>query len=306
MRSSWRHSGSVVSLADRPTLRSFLYAPGSSDRILAKVLDAGADAVICDLEDAVAPSHKVRARAQVAQLLTTRAAHAPCEVHVRINQDGDGFDTDDLDAVAQPALDAIRLPKCEDPAAIVALDRTLSRLEQARGLPEGRIRLYPTIESALGLDRARELASASPRVASLAFGPSDFAADLGLRSGDDRDATLLARSTLVTASRLAGIAPPVDGAFTALDDPDGLRSLAAWTRSLGFVGKSAVHPRQLDILHDVFTPTEDEIAVARRVVDSLDDDRATAVVDGGFVDPAVVARAQAVLALADDLSPTER
>jgi citrate lyase subunit beta / citryl-CoA lyase len=291
----------VVSLPEAPVLRSFLYGPGSNERILSKILTAGADAVILDLEDAVAPAHKDRAREVVGQLVREQAAEAACQVHVRINPEADGFSHLDVEGVVHSGLDAIRLPKCESPEPIAALDGQLMVLEAERGLAAGHVRLYPTIESVAGLDRARDLAAASPRVAALAFGPSDFAADLGLPGGDDRDATLFARSSLVVASRLAGIAPPVDGAYPALDDPEGLETLARWTRSLGFVGKSAIHPRQLEILHRVFTPTDDEVAAARRVVESLDDDHATAVVDGGFVDPAIVARARATLRLIDNL-----
>lgn len=277
--------------------RSYLYAPGSNERILAKVLDAGADAVILDLEDAVPLDQKISARAAVAALVAARAADVSCEVHVRVNVAASGgSDLDDVRAVVAPGLAALRLPKSEDPDDVRAVAALLDALEIERGMTPGAVRLYPTVESVVGLDRARELAASSPRVATLVYGPADLAADLGIPEPDDRDATLLARASLVLACRLAGVGAPVDGAYTAINDLEGLGATAAWARRLGFGGKSALHPRQLPVLHAVFTPTDEEVAHANAVVASLADGRAVAMVDGGFVDPAVVARARNVLA----------
>lgn len=277
--------------------RSYLYAPGSNERILAKVLDAGADAVILDLEDAVPLDQKISARAAVAALVAARAADVSCEVHVRVNVAASGgSDLDDVRAVVAPGLAALRLPKSEDPDDVREVAALLDALEIERGMTPGAVRLYPTVESVVGLDRARELAASSPRVATLVYGPADLAADLGIPEPDDRDATLLARASLVLACRLAGVGAPVDGAYTAINDLEGLGATAAWARRLGFGGKSALHPRQLPVLHAVFTPTDEEVAHANAVVASLADGRAVAMVDGGFVDPAVVARAHNVLA----------
>lgn len=277
--------------------RSYLFAPGSSPRVLGKVLGAGADAVVLDLEDAVAPQNKVAARAAVADLVVREAAAAPCEVHVRVNRTAGGYDTDDVAAVVGPGLRALRLPKAADAGEIAAVAALLDRLERDAGLEPGTVALYPTIESAAGVERARELAAA-PRVESLVFGAADFLADVGA-GGDGRDATLFARSTIVLASRTAGIAQPVDGAYTDLDDLDGLRRTTAWARSLGFFGRSAIHPRQLAVLHDVATPTPAELAWAREVA-AVSERGAAAVVAGGFVDAAVARRARAILALAPE------
>jgi citrate lyase subunit beta/citryl-CoA lyase len=279
-------------------LRSFLYAPGSRPDLLEKALDAGADAVILDLEDAVAPADKVTARRAVADLVARRAPAAACQVHVRVNRGPDGYDLDDVAAVVAPGLAALRLPKAVSAAEVAAVAELLDELEAARGLPAGTVGLYPTVETAAGVDRCRELATA-PRVVSLAFGAADFLADIGAHGGDGYEPTLLARSALVLASRVAGIAPPVDGAWTRLDDEEGLRRSSRWARSLGFAGRSAIHPRQLPVIHEVFTPTAEEIAWARRVVAALGERSATAVVDGGFVDPAAARRARRLLALAE-------
>ncbi|MBW3602947.1 MAG: CoA ester lyase [Actinobacteria bacterium] len=277
-------------------LRSFLYAPGSSERILSKVLGAGADAVVLDLEDAVAPQDKPAAREAVAALVAQQATGAPCEVHVRVNRAGRGWNRDDVAAVVAPGLAALRLPKAESGSGVAAVARLLDDHERACGMPVGTVGLYPTIESARGVEQARALAAA-PRVVALAFGAADFLADIGARGGDGRDATLLARSTLVLASRAAGIRAPADGAFTDLDDLEGLRDAASWARSLGFVGKSAIHPRQVEIIHAVFAPSPEERSWAEQVVAAAGGGAATAVVDGEFVDAPVLQRARAVLAL---------
>ncbi|MDD9207558.1 CoA ester lyase [Georgenia sp. 10Sc9-8] len=282
--------------------RSYLYAPGSKQRILDKALVAGADAIVCDLEDAVALPDKASARAAVGALVREHAEEAECAVHVRVNRSGDGWSADDLAAVLHPGLEALRLPKCESAEPVRLLDVRITELERERGLPVGSVQLYPTIESAAGAVAARDLARSSPRVAALVFGPSDFVADLGLMGSSQFEATVLARSTLVLESRAARIGRPVDGAFTDLSDSDGLRQLALRVRDLGFGGKSAIHPRQLPVLHEVFTPTADEVERAERIIDSLDERTATAVVDGSFVDPAIVTQAQAVLRLAERTS----
>ncbi|WP_162606516.1 HpcH/HpaI aldolase/citrate lyase family protein [Jiangella asiatica] len=285
-----------------PAHRSYLFAPGSNTRILGKVLDAGADAVVLDLEDAVAATDKASARSAVADLVRDRARGAPCAVHVRIDRDAAGHSTTDVDAVVHPGLAALRLPKCTGPDAVRAVDHQVTALERERGIPAGTIRLYPTIESAAGVLAAGAISRSSPRVAALVFGSVDFAADLGLPDLADDDATLLARSTLALQSRAAGIGRPVDGAFTDLADEQGLRRAATRARRLGFAGKSAVHPTQLPVLHEIFTPSPAEIARARAIVAGLDDDTATAVVGGAFVDAAVVAQARRILATAREPS----
>lgn len=280
-------------------LRSLLYAPGSREQILHKALDAGADAVIFDLEDAVAAADKPAARQAVADLIRTRATGTACQVHVRINRGPHGYDPDDLAAVVLPGLAALRLPKATSADEVAAAATLVGEVEQTRGLPSGSVGLYPTVETAAGVEAARALAAA-PRVVSIAFGSADFLADIGAHGGDGRDATLLARTTLVLASRTAGIGPPVDGAFTDLDDTDGLRRSTAWARSLGFFGRSAIHPRQLATIHEVFTPSPPELAWARQVLSALDSGAATAVVAGQFVDAPAVRRARDLLALGEE------
>jgi citrate lyase subunit beta / citryl-CoA lyase len=288
------------------SLRSYLYAPGSSARLLERVLHAGADAAVLDLEDAVPAGEKAAARTLVARRIEADAPDAPCEVHVRVNRAGAGYDADDLAAAVQPGLAALRLPKAEDPDVLRALDERLAVLEAGAGLAEGAVALYPIIESARGVWAAHALASASRRVARLAFGATDYLADIAATGAPDGPATWHARGHLVLASRVAGVAAPVDSVHTGVRDLDGLRTSARSARELGFFGKSIIHPAQVVPVHEVFTPTAAERDRAGRVLEALAaaerDGSAALVVDGEFVDAAVAARARHLLPSAKDRS----
>lgn len=282
--------------------RSYLYAPGSRPDICRKALAAGADAVVLDLEDAVAPADKATARQTVAALVN-EGRPLTCAIHVRINRRGDGYDHEDIQAVVGRGLDGLRLPKASNAEEIREVDRLLDEAEAAAGLERGSVGLYPTIESALGVVQATALASACGRVQRLAFGSTDFLADISApQIGDERDATLLARSQLVLAARVAGVGAPVDSVHTRVGDLAGLRAGAVFARSLGFFGKSIIHPSQIDPVHEIFTPGPDELAHARQVMDAFAEAGEGALLLGGtFVDPAVVARAEAIVTLAESL-----
>jgi citrate lyase subunit beta / citryl-CoA lyase len=256
-------------------IRSPLFAPASRPDRFEKAALSGADAVILDLEDAVAPEAKERAR----DMLRVDFTNLP--VLVRINAADTSYHSGDLAAVARIRPIAILLPKAESSASVSGL---------VECLPE--IPIVAIIESALGLANARQIA-AIPGVARLAFGSLDFCADIG--SAHTRDGLLSARSELVLASRLAGIAPPMDGVTTQIDDPEIARSDALHARELGMTGKLCIHPRQISPVLAAFAPGEEEIAGARRVLAS--GDGATAV-DGAMVDEPVRVRARAILAAA--------
>lgn len=285
----------------RPLHRSYLYVPGSEPTRMHKALDAGADAVILDLEDSVAPSEKATARRAVAEVVAARAAGSPAAVHVRINRTAAGFDLDDLAAVVAPGLLGLRLPKVESVQTVAALDDALSTREAEAGLPPGTVGLYPTVESARGVHVSAEVAAASDRVVRLAFGGADFLADIGASPANEGPATLVARSLVVLASRQAEVGQPIDSVHTRVDDDAGLRASATWARDLGFFGKSVIHPRQIPTVHEVFTPSTELVAWARSVLDAFERSARAGtgaiVVDGGFVDAAVAARARAVLDL---------
>jgi citrate lyase subunit beta / citryl-CoA lyase len=267
--------------------RSYLFAPGHKEKLLRRVFEAAADAVILDLEDAVPPAAKQQAREMVAEVLARRSAW------VRINAVRSEDAAADLDAVADRAA-GIRIPKVESPEDV---DWVVHR---APGRP-----LICAIESARGVLAAREIALV-PGVRHLSLGGVDLRRDLG--AGEGSLQTLYARSHLVVASVAAGLEPPIDGVFARLDDDHGLREQAEFARSLGFFGKSAIHPRQVDIINEVFTPSAEQLAWARSVVDAFEaaGGEAVKLPDGEFVDLPVADRARRVLRTGRLRPSTER
>jgi len=256
--------------------RSWLFAPGHNEKLLRLVFDAGADVVLLDLEDAVPPDIKDRAREMVAAV----AAARPC--WVRVNRAGSELCERDLEALAGSAL-GLRIPKVESAEEVAWV------AERAPEVP-----LDCTIESARGVLAAYEIASA-PACTLLSYGGLDLAVDLGIGGGEDE--TLFARSYLAVAARAAGKPPPSDGVHPLLDDDDGLRKTAEFARRLGFFGKSALHPRQVPIINSVFASTPEELAWANKVLSAFEASggAATRTADGEFVDLPVAERARRLL-----------
>jgi citrate lyase subunit beta / citryl-CoA lyase len=263
--------------------RSYLFAPGHSAKLLDRVFTAGADALMLDLEDAVPPQHKAEARRMVAAALADPPA--PARAWVRVNAARTDMCAADLDAVAGHAY-GIRIPKTESPDDVAWV------AARAPGLP-----IICAIENARGVLAAQEIAAA-PGVRHLAMGGVDLQRDLNTSGGNAQ--TAYVRSHLVVCSR-AGIEPPIDSVFSRLSDDAELRSQAEFARSLGFSGKSAIHPRQLPVLHEVFTPSEREVAWAQEVLEAFDaaGGAALRLPDGEFVDLPVAQRARRVLQMAE-------
>ena len=258
-----------------PAPVTWLFVPGDRPERFAKAASSGADAVILDLEDAVAPDQKGSARAATADWLVTRRGW------VRINAIGTPQHPEDIERLADPALrhlQGIVVPKAEDPQALAGVHAAVG------------CEIVALIETALGLHRATALAEAEG-VTRLAFGSIDYALDIDAR--ESRETLLLARSTLVVASRLAGLPAPVDGVSVDVTNPDVVADDARYARGLGFGGKLCIHPAQVVPVATAFTPTEAEIAWAHRV---LATEEAGAVsVDGMMVDEPVLARARRTL-----------
>ncbi len=291
-------------MADR-VLRSYLFAPADNRRILDKVFTAGADAVVVDLEDAVAPAAKAAARETLRSHLEDLSLPGLPPIWVRINEVGSGMWRDDLAAVVGPWLSGIRIPKAQDPDAVDRVAEFIALREATAGVAPGSVSLTLTIESALGVERCGDLARCE-RVSNLCFGNVDFLADIGARDAEDGLAALYAHSRVVLASRVAGIGPPIAPVQTRLDDEDALRATTEKFRNLGFFGRSCIHPKQLPIIHDVFTPSPKEVADAREIIAAYDKGLESAsgsevTSTGQFVDIAVVKRARAVVELAEEL-----
>ncbi len=299
-----------VSPSAAPILRSLLFAPANHARHAQSALNGAADGVILDLEDAVAVAEKPAARQAARELLAVRATdgdatgaapHYPIR-YVRINGLTTPYAYADLLAVVGPGLDGIVLPKAESAAQIATLDWLLTQLECERGLAAGAIEIAPIIETAAGLAALPAIAAASPRVRRLNFGAGDFSLDTRMTWTPNHPGLLWARTSIVIASRAAGLAAPIDTVFADLGNDDGLRAEAQLARELGFAGKACIHPRQVVIVHSVFTPTADEIADARAIASAFDEAEAQGIasirVGNRFVDYPVAARARQTLDLA--------
>ena len=275
-----------------------LYLPGNNPNMLTRGYLFGSDGLILDLEDAVAMVEKDTARILVSKYLQ-QGEFGGCEVTVRIN----GIDTeywkDDLAAVV-PArrLDGIRAPKVDDAKTVKILDEELSRLEDKNGLPQGKLKLFCLLETAKGIWNAYDIATASPRVAAIIPGGEDLRADLKTERSDDSTELEWARRMLVFAARAAGV-DPLDTVFSRVTDDAGLRKETQFIKQLGFAGKSIIHPNQIAIIHDVFNPTEQEIAKAQKIIAAAKEAAArgqgAVSVDGKMVDVPVVKRAEYIL-----------
>lgn len=258
--------------------RTFLFVPGHRPERFDKAAAAGADAVIIDLEDAVAAADKETARRNAAGWLAGGGIAI-----VRVNAPGTPWYEDDLALVTAHGC-PVMLPKAEDPGPVARI--------------AGSCPVIPLIETAAGVERAAQVCRA-PGVVRAAFGSVDLATELGVRH-DDPPALCFARSALVLASAAAGIAAPVDGVTTALEDPESLAQDLRHARRLGFGGKLCIHPKQLLAVRAGFAPTQEEVNWARRVLAAGE---AVSAVDGTMVDRPVRERARRLLGAADAHPP---
>lgn len=274
---------SVNSMPSLATARSLLFAPGSDAAKLTKALSAGADAVVADLEDAVLPAEKDRARALVAEAMS--GARGESLRLVRVNASGSAWFEDDLAALAAIELDGLVLPKASPEAADQA-----GRL----GVP-----VVAIVETAAGLREAYAIATAAS-VEALVLGAVDLGLELGLEPRPDGQELLHARSTLVVDSAAAGIRPPIDQVWVDVHDTAGLAADCALARSLGLRGKACIHPAQIAVVNEAFTPSADEVTRAQAVVAAYEQAAAAGAgavaLDGEMIDLPVVERARGVLA----------
>ena len=254
-----------------------LFVPGDRPDLFAKAAASGADAIIIDLEDAIAPQSKESARKAAC-----RHDISSVPVILRINGAGTAWHADDLAALSAADIAAVMLPKAETSESIAAMSRALGR-----PLP-----VIALIETAKGLGSLVQVLTA-PHIAAIAFGSLDYSVDLDC--SPDWDSLVAARSEIVLRSRLAGLPGPLDGVTTNLTDQEITEQDAARARRLGFRGKLAIHPRQIGPILTAMSPTPDEIAWAKKVLTSVNDS-ALVTVDGDMVDAPVIARARRILA----------
>ncbi len=288
--------------------RSFLFAPGNRPRFVEKVAHCGSDAVILDLEDAVPIADKEATRHVVREALATISN---CPVYVRINplvaatSFSQAIGEADLEAIVCADLAGVILPKTESAADAAQAESILHRLEQERGLAPGGIDLIPIIETARGVHCAFDIADAGTRIRRLAFGAGDFTRDIGVRWSRREIECQYARSAIVIASRAAGIEAPLDTVWIEIRDLRGLTRSARLAKQLGFQGKMAIHPTQVEPINAAFSPTPDELESAKRVIAAFEAaeaaGEASVQLDGQMIDYPIVEAAQRILDMADAL-----
>ncbi|MGD9801793.1 MAG: CoA ester lyase [Hyphomicrobiaceae bacterium] len=283
--------------------RSFLFAPGNHPRRVEKALTLAADATILDLEDACPIAEKIATREVV-----VRAYQGPrrCLGYVRVNAMSTEWGYGDIVAVVQKGVDGIVLPKLETVDEMRACDWLVTNLERERGLPQGSIDVIPILETAKGLANIRAICTAGTRVKRLAFGAGDFTLDMSMTWTRDEAELLPYRSECVLASRAGGIEPPLDTVWVDIKDTEGFRRSVETIKGLGFQGKMCIYPDQVPIVNEMLSPTEAEVAWARKAVAAFAEAEkagsASIQVDGKFIDYPIVYRAERVIAMAERIA----
>jgi citrate lyase subunit beta / citryl-CoA lyase len=268
----------------RPVRRSLLFVPAAEPRKLERAAKAGADALVLDLEDSVAPEQKPEARRLAADALRT-GRFADVEVLVRVNAPGTADFEADLEAVIAAGGRQIMLPKCERP-------------EPMRALPDA-VTVLALVETPAGVANAMAIAGATPRIDALCFGPADFAFEMGLQEADaSRGILYHARCMLVIAAKASSVAP-IDGVHLAVKDEKAFREDAELGLRLGFEGKLCIHPRQVEIVNQVYTPTPEDMDHAARILDAAERARAEGrgvfTLGGKMIDAPAIAAARRTL-----------
>ena len=273
--------------------RSFLYVPGNMPGMLQNIPVFEADGVMIDLEDAVPLMEKDSARLLTRNFLRGFRERNK-EMFVRINAFDTPYAFDDLREILPALPDGIRLPKADHPELVERLDTLLTEQEEQLGLPIGHFKIIPSIESAQGVLNCVATAKASSRLVALAFGAEDYTASMEINRTRSGEELFSARTQVVWAAKAAGV-QALDSIFSDVNDMEGLRAETLLVKRLGFTGKSLVNPRQIEVVHDVFRPTAEEIAHALEVMDAIKRARemGTGVISlkGKMVDAPVVMRA---------------
>ena len=288
-------------MADKELMRTSLYAGGTSP---AKMIQAGfynEDCLVYDLEDSVSAGEKDAARFLVYNAVKYQR---PKDKYILIRVNGlYSRELDqDLEAAVRARPDAIRIPKVEYPEEVQRVDAKITAIEKKAGLPLGEIKLWCNIESYQGVLNALQIAEASPRVAAMALGAEDFTASMSARRTKPGWEIFYARNAILMACRAAGISAQ-DAVFSDINDAEGLQNDLEMTRTLGFDGKTCVHPRQIDAVNACFTPSPKEINYARRVLAALaeaeENHTGVCTLDGGMVDKPMEIRARTIIAKAE-------
>ena len=284
----------------RKKRRTMLYIPGNNPAMLLHGGVYGADSLLFDLEDAVALNQKDSARILVSNMIKS-VDYYDAEVCVRVNHLDTPFGEDDLREIVPLQPSAIRYPKTETVEDLKRLLKIIEKIETQHGLPHDEMMIHIMIETALGVQNVFEIAKYSKRVDAITIGGQDLTADMNIKNTKDGTGIDLARKMIVMASKANKI-DAIDTVFVDVDDDEGLRQETTHIKELGFTGKAVINPRQIDVVHEVFTPTEAEIRKAYKIVKEFNKNTAAGIgvfaIDGKMVDAPVVARATYILELA--------
>jgi citrate lyase subunit beta/citryl-CoA lyase len=286
--------------------RTFLFAPGNHARRVEKCATVGSDAIILDLEDAVADAEKARTRPLVVEAL---AKPRRGKGYVRVNALHTQWSYADLVAVVTSGVDGIVLPKVERAGDLLTVEWLVTQLEREHGLQEGQIDIMPIIETGLGYTNLRSIARSGTRVRRIAFGAGDFTLDVGITWSADESELLPYRTAFVVESRAAGLEPPIDTVWINLNDAAGFERSTQRAKDLGFQGKLCIHPEQVTVVNRIFKPTAAEVADARHVLEAFAEAESKGLasirVDGRFVDYPIVDIAKRLVARADQIAAAE-
>jgi citrate lyase subunit beta/citryl-CoA lyase len=288
---------STAAASDILVWRSLLFVPANNERFIDKAHTRGADGIILDLEDSVPVGERPAARRRLVDS-AARAARGGADMLVRINSEPDEAAAD-LDAAVHPGVDALLVPKVDDAQTLQALSVDVSRLEAERGIADGGIRFVVLVESAMGLLNAEAIARADARTVAMELGGEDFALSTGMVP--DGETLALPKQMILYAARAAGIVPlGILGSIADYADVDAYRATAERSRRFGFEGAACIHPSNVPILNEVFTPAPSDAAHAQRIVDAYAEAQragsGAVSVEGKMIDVPVVERAKTLLA----------
>lgn len=288
--------------------RSMLYIPGNNPAMLQQGGVYGADSVLLDLEDAVALNQKDAARTLVRNILQTINFYN-CEVTVRVNHIDTPFGMADLEGIVPLQPDAIRFPKTESIEDLKILIGKIEEIENAHQLPHDKMKIHAMIETAQGVRNVYEIAGYSSRVDAITIGGQDLTADMNIVKTKDNAGIDYARKQIIMAAKANRI-DAIDTVFADVEDDEGLREETLYAKKIGFTGKAVINPRQIDIVNEVFMPTEEEIRKALKIyrgwVNAKKEGLGVFAIDGKMVDAPVMARAKYILDMAEiDLSSYE-
>ena len=283
-----------------PVLRSLLFVPGNRSNMLEKALGCAPDAFVPDLEDSVPVDEKARAREVTAAFLP-QLVQSGRLVIPRVNSLDTGLLEADLAAVVGPYVYGVSVGKIYTRREVESIASLLERLEQQAGVPVGQVKLVLWIETAMAIVQCYDICSASPRLVGVAFGAEDLTTDMGIERVEDDSEVAVPRSIMCLAARAADILA-LDTPYFGFRDPEGLKRNALASKKIGFKGKFAIHPAQIDLINATFSPSAAEIDQARRVVAAFEEaeraGRGSTSLDGKVVDVPVVKRARALLEVA--------